>query len=238
VSGPEPVPSAQKGIAALLESSTITIMARAELLQDRAILSATSASWADARADVAVALGLLMDSGQAGRIAENRRIAAWIERLAGEYDAEIECLDMALTAFHGTPDSLLGGVLNLYRALALAKRQRTAEARPSAERAALAPGPWLERIREQAWARIFAGEGRHADAAKRADATEGAAGEIPFPFARAEALIESGVVAYIIGDHEAAERRAHKALAVARSKESVAHERKATALLAGDLSRL
>jgi hypothetical protein len=96
----------------------------------------------------------------------------------------------------------------------------------------------VERLRDQAWARIFAEEGRADEAAARARVLETAAPDIPFPFARAEALIESGVVAAMIGDADSAERRRRAAMAVASAKGSLAHQRKAEALLAGDLSRL
>jgi tetratricopeptide (TPR) repeat protein len=240
VSGPDPVSTALAGIDALVTTPGVAIMTRAELLEDRGLLKAMSTSWDDARADVAEALRLTNDFGQARHLPENRRISAWIERLAGNYDDQILLLDMAIAMYQPSASavSYYGGMLQATRALALAKVRRTTEAREDAERAAAAPGGWVERLRDQAWARIFAEDGRPDEAAERARALETAAADIPFPFARSEALIESGVVAAIIGDTKSAERRAHAALAVASAKGSLAHQRKAEALLAGDLSRL
>jgi class 3 adenylate cyclase/tetratricopeptide (TPR) repeat protein len=240
VSGPDRVSAALAGIDALVTAPGVAIMTRAELLEDRGLLKAMSTSWDDARADVAEALRLTNDFGQGRHLPENRRISAWIERLAGDYEEQIVFLDMAIATYQPSASavSYYGGMLQATRALALAKVRRTAEAREDAERAAGAPGGWVERLRDQAWARIFAEEGRADEAAERARALEAAAPDIPFPFARSEALIESAVVAAMIGDADSAERRGRAAMAVASAKGSLAHQRKAEAVLAGDLARL
>ena len=241
VSGPAPVPAARAELVTMLDAPGSTIVSRSAMLEGRAILAAASGSWDEGRADVAEALRLLEDFGLAGRIADNRRMAAWIERLAGDYDAESSFFDQALEAFQGpsASGSGFGVVLEAGRALALAKRGRVSDARDGAQRADLiVVEGWPARLRDQAWARILVVEGHDDEAAERAQAVETAVTDIPFPFARAEALIETGVVAFMIGDEIAAERRARKALAGALSKESVAHQRKAEALLAGDISNL
>jgi tetratricopeptide (TPR) repeat protein len=242
VSGPDPVPEARAKLEAMLASAG-SIQMRVELLSDLGILLAASGASDEGRAHVAEALRLIEEFGLLGRISENRRMSAWIERLVGDYDAEIAFFDLAVDALQITPPlataSAYGVALESSRSLALAKVGRVAEARAGAERVEfIEASGWPDRLRDQAWARILAAEGRDADAATRAQEVETAASDIPFPFARAEALVESGVVAFMVGDGVAAERRARKALGVALAKESLAHQRKAEALLAGKISKL
>jgi hypothetical protein len=55
---------------------------------------------------------------------------------------------------------------------------------------------------------------------------------------RAESMLDCGVISALIGDDADATRRGRIALEAAERKGSLAMQRKATALLAGDLSRL
>jgi class 3 adenylate cyclase/tetratricopeptide (TPR) repeat protein len=239
MSGPSHVDEARLGIEALFAASGSSIHTRAELLQNRGILEATSLSWGEARAHMADSLRLLEEYGQVGRIPDAQRMAAWVERLAGEYDAEIALFDLAVAPFRQRGEvTFYSTVLEAQRAIALAKRGRLVEARDGVQRTSPDVGGWAGRTRDQAWARILAEEGRHDEAAASAQAVEVYAWDIPFPFARSEALLEAGVAAAIIGDSESAERRGRSALASAVAKGSLAHQRKAEALLAGDLSRL
>ena len=239
VSGPDLVSTALAGIDALVTTPGVAIMTRAELLEDRGLLKAMSTSWDDARADVAEALRLTNDFGQGRHLPENRRISAWIERLAGNYDDQIVFLDMAIAMYQLRASAV--------RTTAACCRPRRPRAREAAAHGRGPRGRGASRGRSGRMGRApsRSGVGSHLRrggalrrGGQRARALEAAAPDIPFPFARSEALIESAVVAAMIGDADSADRRGRAAMAVASAKGSLAHQQKAEALLAGDLSRL
>jgi hypothetical protein len=158
-----------------------------------------------------------------------------VERLDGNFELEAALLRDTLA----DEEPYLAPFLNASLALALAKSGRFDEAR--AARRLVGDDAWhrTKRLHALAGARLDVADGRMDAALGAADTLDREVAEETFFLnARAELLIECGVIAELAGDHETAARRATMALESTERKGSVALAAKARALLAGDLSRL
>jgi hypothetical protein len=235
VSGPTPLDAVLERIRALLGRPGLDRQMQGQILMNQGLVKGMLGVVAEGRDDLMAANTAFLELGRRMDAANTLWHRSWLERLDGSFEREAAFLRDSLVDQEPT----FAPFLNASLALALAKSGRFDEAR--AMQGLVGDDTWYrtKRTRALADARLDVADGRMDAALRAADALERDVAEETFVLnARAELLIECGVIAELAGDHETATRRATMALASAEQKGSVAMAAKARALLAGDLSRL
>jgi class 3 adenylate cyclase/tetratricopeptide (TPR) repeat protein len=230
--GPTPVDAVLAHLEGLL-GSTSSGSTRALALVMTGVALAMKGDFDGARRRVGESRRIFLDLGQVFQLANTGQERAWIERLAGDHEAELKRLQewRSLLQEAGADES--GGLPAARRSHALAKLGRIDEAMTELENAESDSFPIVRVLRHLVRARFFVARGLSAEALGEADRAEDAAREVGrFLNGRTETLIDIAWIATRAGDRARARRAAEEALGLAEAKGNLALARLARSRLA------